>query len=152
MYPVNPEDGLQHGTCINRWYDKLQLIVTSSGNAGVSFEHSAVDGHTVLRFASDVFTDTVVRFAQTISGRRVHPFFDNNSRNGLSDSDECVLDKDSPSNHRIPNNRRPETRPVRYTSPLFLYSISVFLPFLFVVLAAFGIGTESIHLISDSVC
>jgi hypothetical protein len=68
------EDGLQRGTCLNRWYDKLQIIVTASGNAGVCFEHSAVDGHTVLRFASDVFTDTIIRFAQTISGPRVRSF------------------------------------------------------------------------------
>ncbi|KAH9261555.1 hypothetical protein BASA81_000211 [Batrachochytrium salamandrivorans] len=54
------------GTCANRWYDKLQLIVTKGGTAGVNFEHSAVDGHSVLRYASDVFTDTVIRFAQTI--------------------------------------------------------------------------------------
>ena len=55
-------------TLASRWYDKLQLIVTKGGSAGVNFEHSACDGHTVLRYASDVFTDTVIRFAQTISG------------------------------------------------------------------------------------
>ncbi|CAK4656895.1 hypothetical protein LEN26_015139 [Aphanomyces euteiches] len=60
--------GHQIGTCMNRWYDKLQIIVCDNGVAGVNFEHSVVDGHTVLRFASDVFTDTVIRFAQSISG------------------------------------------------------------------------------------
>ncbi|CAN0431798.1 unnamed protein product, partial [Ectocarpus sp. 8 AP-2014] len=39
------------GTCTNRWYDKLQLIVFENGAAGVNFEHTWVDGHTVLRFA-----------------------------------------------------------------------------------------------------
>ena len=53
---------------MNRWYDKLQLIICENGVAGVNFEHSFVDGHTVLRFASDVFTDTIIRFAQTIRG------------------------------------------------------------------------------------
>lgn len=49
------------GTCLNRWYDKtLQLIVCENGSAGVNFEHSHLDGHTVLRFASDVFTDTIL--------------------------------------------------------------------------------------------
>ena len=49
------------GTCLNRWYDKsLQLIVCENGSAGVNFEHSKMDGHTVLRFASDVFTDTIM--------------------------------------------------------------------------------------------
>ncbi|KDO26813.1 hypothetical protein SPRG_08103 [Saprolegnia parasitica CBS 223.65] len=58
----------QVGSCMNRWYDKLQIIVCENGVAGVNFEHSVVDGHTVLRFVSDVFTDTVIRFAQSISG------------------------------------------------------------------------------------
>lgn len=63
------EAGLQVGTCLNRWYDKsLQIIVCENGSAGVNFEHSHLDGHTVLRFASDVFTDTILRFAQTIRG------------------------------------------------------------------------------------
>lgn len=41
----------QVGTCTNRWYDKLQIIVFENGAAGVNFEHTWVDGHTVLRFA-----------------------------------------------------------------------------------------------------
>ena len=57
----------QTGTSVNRWYDKLQLIVCSDGSAGVNFEHSAIDGHTALRFVSDIFADTVVRFAQSIT-------------------------------------------------------------------------------------
>jgi len=77
-------DNKQIGSCINRWYDKLQLIVTASGNAGVNFEHSAMDGHTVLRFASDVFTDTVIRFAQTISGPRVQSFIGDHSKGSMA--------------------------------------------------------------------
>lgn len=61
-------NGVQVGTCMNRWYDKLQIIVCENGVAGVNFEHSFVDGHTVLRFVSDVYTDTIIRFAQTIRG------------------------------------------------------------------------------------
>jgi carnitine O-acetyltransferase len=62
------ERGLQVGTCMNRWYDKLQLIVCKNGSAGINFEHTGVDGHTVLRFASDVYTDTILRFAKSING------------------------------------------------------------------------------------
>ena len=62
------KNGVQTGTCLNRWFDKLQIVVAEGGSAGVNFEHAAVDGHTVLRYASDVFTDTIIRFAQTISG------------------------------------------------------------------------------------
>lgn len=61
--------GVQIGTCINRWYDKLQIIVCQNGSAGINFEHTGVDGHTVLRFASDVYTDTILRFAKTINGQ-----------------------------------------------------------------------------------
>lgn len=60
--------GIQIGTCTNRWYDKLQIIVCKNGSAGVNFEHTGVDGHTVLRFASDVYTDTILRFAKSING------------------------------------------------------------------------------------
>jgi carnitine O-acetyltransferase len=62
------EKGVQVGTCTNRWYDKLQIIVCKNGSAGINFEHTCVDGHTVLRFASDVYTDTILRFARTING------------------------------------------------------------------------------------
>jgi carnitine O-acetyltransferase len=60
--------GVQIGTCTNRWYDKLQIIVCKNGSAGINFEHTSVDGHTVLRFASDVYTDTILRFAKSING------------------------------------------------------------------------------------
>lgn len=63
------EKGVQIGTCTNRWYDKLQIIVCANGSAGINFEHTGVDGHTVLRFASDVYTDTILRFARTINGQ-----------------------------------------------------------------------------------
>ncbi|KAK3397148.1 Choline/Carnitine o-acyltransferase-domain-containing protein [Sordaria brevicollis] len=63
------EKGVQIGTCTNRWYDKLQIIVCKNGSAGINFEHTGVDGHTVLRFASDVYTDTILRFARSINGK-----------------------------------------------------------------------------------
>ena len=63
------KNGVQVGTCTNRWYDKLQIVVCKNGSAGINFEHTGVDGHTVLRFASDVYTDTILRFARTINGQ-----------------------------------------------------------------------------------
>lgn len=62
------EKGVQVGTCTNRWYDKLQIIVTKNAKAGVNFEHTGVDGHTVLRFVGDVYTDVLLRFAKSING------------------------------------------------------------------------------------
>ena len=61
--------GVQIGTCTNRWYDKMQIIVCRNGSAGINFEHTGVDGHTVLRMASDVYTDTILRFAKSINGQ-----------------------------------------------------------------------------------
>ncbi|RXK42108.1 carnitine O-acetyltransferase [Tremella mesenterica] len=61
------DGGVQIGTCTNRWYDKLQIIVCSNGEAGINFEHTGVDGHTVLRYAADVYTELVLLFAKTIN-------------------------------------------------------------------------------------
>jgi carnitine O-acetyltransferase len=57
---------VQIGTCLNRWYDKLQLIVCRDGTSGLIFEHSIIDGHTALRFASDVYAETLIAFAESI--------------------------------------------------------------------------------------
>ncbi|KAG8741894.1 hypothetical protein FRC10_002307 [Ceratobasidium sp. 414] len=59
--------GVQVGTCTNRWYDKLQIIVCANGAAGINFEHTGVDGHTVLRFAADVFTEGLMLLARSIN-------------------------------------------------------------------------------------
>ncbi|KAF8577064.1 acyltransferase ChoActase/COT/CPT [Ramaria rubella] len=59
--------GVQIGTCTNRWYDKLQIIVCANGAAGINFEHTGVDGHTVLRFAADIFTDGLMLLARSIN-------------------------------------------------------------------------------------
>ncbi|WFD32028.1 carnitine O-acetyltransferase [Malassezia sp. CBS 17886] len=61
------QDNVQTGTCLNRWYDKLQIIVCANGTAGVNFEHSSTDGHTVLRFVADIYTELVLRFAHSIN-------------------------------------------------------------------------------------
>ncbi|KAG8465409.1 hypothetical protein KFE25_002716 [Diacronema lutheri] len=38
----------------DRWYDKLQLVIFESGDAGLNFEHAPIDGVQVLRLAEDV--------------------------------------------------------------------------------------------------
>ena len=57
----------QAGSCCNRWYDKLQIIVCGDATAGINFEHSAIDGHTALRFVSDIYAESVVKFARSIT-------------------------------------------------------------------------------------
>ncbi|KZV79022.1 acyltransferase ChoActase/COT/CPT [Exidia glandulosa HHB12029] len=59
--------GVQVGTCTNRWYDKLQIIVCANGASGINFEHTGVDGHTVLRFAADIFTEGLMLLARSIN-------------------------------------------------------------------------------------
>ncbi|KAM0756020.1 acyltransferase ChoActase/COT/CPT [Meredithblackwellia eburnea MCA 4105] len=46
---------------------QLQIIVAANGAAGINFEHSAVDGHTVLRYVADVYTELILRFAKSIN-------------------------------------------------------------------------------------
>uniref|UniRef100_A0A7S3V1R7 Choline/carnitine acyltransferase domain-containing protein n=1 Tax=Aplanochytrium stocchinoi TaxID=215587 RepID=A0A7S3V1R7_9STRA len=63
------ESEVETGTCISRWFDKMQLVVSEDGTAGVVWEHSIWDGHSILRLFSDVMTDAYVKFAQQISGK-----------------------------------------------------------------------------------
>lgn len=39
----------------------------SDGEAGINFEHTGVDGHTVLRYAADIYTELVLLYAKTIN-------------------------------------------------------------------------------------
>ncbi|AJO93276.1 ABH_G0000800.mRNA.1.CDS.1 [Saccharomyces cerevisiae] len=71
-----PPLNVQTGTCLNRWYDKLQLIVTKNGKAGINFEHTGVDGHTVLRLATDIYTDSILSFARGVTKNVVDIFSD----------------------------------------------------------------------------
>ncbi|GEQ67064.1 hypothetical protein JCM33374_g727 [Metschnikowia sp. JCM 33374] len=83
------EKGVQVGTCTNRWYDKLQIIVTQNGKAGINFEHTGVDGHTVLRFVSDIYTDSILSFAQSINSNTPSLWIDQTHRQ-LSETSELV--------------------------------------------------------------
>lgn len=41
--------------------------MTADGGAGINFEHSTIDGHTALRFVSDIYAETVISFAKSIT-------------------------------------------------------------------------------------
>ena len=74
---ASPEQlNVQHGTCLNRWFDKLQLIITRNGKAGINFEHTGFDGHTVLRLAMDIYTDSILSFARGVSNNVADIFND----------------------------------------------------------------------------
>lgn len=88
-------DGMQVGTCTNRWYDKLQIIVCKNGSAGINFEHTGVDGHTVLRYVSDIYTETILRFAKTINSQTksiFHSYKPNGGANSRGNSVDDVID------------------------------------------------------------
>ena len=102
------EKGIQIGTCTNRWYDKLQLIVCKNGSAGINFEHTGVDGHTVLRFASDVYTDTILRFARTINGQA--PSLWASDSPDPAKRDRSTYDHSSTTPHKLEWDMIPELR------------------------------------------
>lgn len=39
----------------NRWFDKNNLVVCANGKAGVTMEHSVIDGHTMLGYLDYMF-------------------------------------------------------------------------------------------------
>ncbi|ODV62311.1 choline/carnitine O-acyltransferase [Ascoidea rubescens DSM 1968] len=59
--------GFQVGSGISRWYDKLQIIVAKNSKTCVMWEPTSCDGTTVLRFVSDIYTDTILRLAIKIN-------------------------------------------------------------------------------------
>lgn len=63
-------EGIQIGTCTNRLYDKLCLVVTPNSVAACIYPAAILDGTTVLRFLSDVYTDSVLRLARQINGNQ----------------------------------------------------------------------------------
>lgn len=63
------KNGFQNGTCINRYYDKINLVVTKNATAACIYPASIIDGTTVLRFISDIYTDSILRLARMINGK-----------------------------------------------------------------------------------
>eukprot|EP01120_Amphizonella_sp_Union-15-10_P006738 TRINITY_DN2206_c0_g1_i1.p1 TRINITY_DN2206_c0_g1~~TRINITY_DN2206_c0_g1_i1.p1 ORF type:complete len:465 (+),score=48.62 TRINITY_DN2206_c0_g1_i1:492-1886(+) len=49
-----------HADGRNRWFDKsIQLIICQNGKSGINMEHTGMDGHTVLRYATDIYNHSV---------------------------------------------------------------------------------------------
>lgn len=53
------ENGAQIGTCINRWYDKLAVIVCRNGAAGMNFEHTCTDGSVDIQMACKIYEGSI---------------------------------------------------------------------------------------------
>lgn len=70
---IDEETGFQIGSCISRWYDKLQLIITADAKAAIVWDSFTCDGSVVLRFASDIYAESVLRLAKEVQNG--DPFF-----------------------------------------------------------------------------
>ncbi|GEQ67426.1 hypothetical protein JCM33374_g1091 [Metschnikowia sp. JCM 33374] len=70
---------IQVGSCASRWYDKLQLVVTTNAVAGIVWESTTMDSTAILRFISDIYTDSILKLAKNINGSE-STLFDRNIR------------------------------------------------------------------------
>ena len=59
--------GHQIGSCVSRWYDKLQLVVTKDSKAAVIWDSFTCDGSAVLRFTSETYTESILRLAKEVN-------------------------------------------------------------------------------------
>ncbi|RLV86108.1 Carnitine O-acetyltransferase YAT2 [Meyerozyma sp. JA9] len=69
---LQPGTSIQCGSCTSRWYDKLQVIVTKNFVAGVLWESTSMDSTAILRFISDIYTDSILKLARNINGSDIH--------------------------------------------------------------------------------
>lgn len=65
------ENGVQVGTCMNRWYDKLAVIVCRNGAAGLNFEHTCTDGAVDMRMACEIYKGSISQSEHAISSNNV---------------------------------------------------------------------------------
>lgn len=65
------ENGVQMGTCVNRWYNKLAFIVCRNGAAGVNFEHTCADGSVHMGLASDIYKGSLLESEHAVSSNSV---------------------------------------------------------------------------------
>lgn len=62
------EKDSQVGTCMNRWYDKLTIIVCRNGKAGMNFEHTCTDGSVDIRMACDIYMGSISQSEKATNG------------------------------------------------------------------------------------
>lgn len=99
-------DNIQIGTCTSRWYDKLQLIVTKNSVAGIIWESTSMDSTAILRFISDIYTDSILKLAKNINAIEYSLFTRDSSTENIIRFVSNKLDK--PSYKRLIFNITPE--------------------------------------------
>lgn len=65
------ENGVQVGTGMNRWYDKLALIVCRNGTAGMNFEHTCTDGSVDIHMACEIYKGSISQPENVTSSKNV---------------------------------------------------------------------------------
>lgn len=107
----------QVGSCTSRWYDKLQFIVTDNSVAGVVWESTSMDSTAILRFISDIYTDSILKLAKNINGAE-HTLFDTNISFVLG-SDQLI----KPKKVKLVFNKTPELQNLIHLSETRLADI-----------------------------
>ncbi|GMM34099.1 carnitine O-acetyltransferase [Saccharomycopsis crataegensis] len=77
--------GIQMGSCNSRWYDKLQLIVSGDSLSAILWEPTSNDATVVLRYVSDIYTDSILRLARSINNTSLFSLFSGISINNQYD-------------------------------------------------------------------
>lgn len=63
---IDDVTGFQIGSCVSRWYDKLQIVVTADSKSAVIWDSFTCDGSVVLRFTSDLYAESILRLAREV--------------------------------------------------------------------------------------
>lgn len=100
------DDNIQIGTCTSRWYDKLQMIVTKNSVAGIIWESTSMDSTAILRFISDIYTDSILKLAKNINAIEYSLFTQDSSAENIIKFVPNKLNK--PSYKRMIFNITPE--------------------------------------------
>ena len=85
------KNGVQIGTCMNRWYDKLAIIVCRNGVAGMNFEHTCTDGSVDIRMACDIYNGSILQSEDA-----------NGSNNALSSNSAVPLESNGSNARAMP--------------------------------------------------
>lgn len=74
---IDETTGIQKGSCTSRWYDKLQLLISKDSLAAVLWEPTSSDATIVLRYVSDIYTDSILRLARNIQNLEIFSLWSN---------------------------------------------------------------------------
>lgn len=89
---IDDDTGEQRGSCNSRWYDKLQLIVSKDSLASVVWEPTSNDANVVLRYVSDIYTDSILRLARNINNLKLFSLWPKTQVHDVFQDDHAFFD------------------------------------------------------------